>query len=423
MLSDVLKIYEHEEKYLVLNPTVPAWIVTDINGVLAVKCYAEANNPTSAAEAFCQKLDYISPSSILKFYQLATERQLFTIQEPYTYGGDILHSVYFNMSASCNFSCSYFFAEEREEFGEGKLTYEDYQRILDAFKKENYSMTITFTGGEPLISPLSIPVANYAKNLGFETFLLTNGSLITKDNVGELLEAFDHFKISIDGSTPELFGKYRGVENYSKVMQGIELLTENKADVAVAMVVTKDNVHDTAKMTEKWGSRLNFMPLFPMGNALTQEEDKALTGEEYYTALSQDARIEPFSDIINILTRENPKPIMKCAMGNGEVSISATGDVYPCQLLHKAKYLLGNVHETDIITIITSDKAKELGEHTVEKIAKCKNCDVRYICGGACQARHESETGSIDEVGEFCSYEKMGIIRGIINHAKIMELD
>ena len=79
--------------------------------------------------------------------------------------------------------------------------------------------------------------------------------------------------------------------------------------------------------------------------------------------------------------------------------------------------------KTDIITIITSDKAKELGEHTVEKIAKCKNCDVRYICGGACQARHESETGSIDEVGEFCSYEKMGIIRGIINHAKIMELD
>ena len=37
---------------------------------------------------------------------------------------------------------------------------------------------INFTGGEPLTSPLTIPVAEYAKKLGIKCTLMTNGTLI-----------------------------------------------------------------------------------------------------------------------------------------------------------------------------------------------------------------------------------------------------
>ena len=114
--------------------------------------------------------------------------------------------------------------------------------------------------------------------------------------------------------------------------------------------------------------------------------------------------------------------IMKCSIGDGELSISCTGDVYPCQLLHNENFYLGNIHENSLEEIYNSDKNNRFKTHTVECIDKCRDCDFKYLCGGACQARHFSETGNIDNAGNFCEYEKKGIINGLISACKMIEL-
>ena len=113
---------------------------------------------------------------------------------------------------------------------------------------------------------------------------------------------------------------------------------------------------------------------------------------------------------------------MKCSLGDGELSISCTGDVYPCQLLHDEKFYLGNIQENTLEEIYKSPKNNNFKTHTVDCIDKCKICDFKYLCGGACQARHFSETGSIDKAGDFCEYEKKGIINGLITSCKMIEL-
>ena len=53
--------------------------------------------------------------------------------------------------------------------------------------------------------------------------------------------------------------------------------------------------------------------------------------------------------------------------------------------------------------------------HRSVKLRKVwETCDFRYLCSGSCQARHFAETGSIDKAGEFCEYEKKGIVEGLI---------
>ena len=64
-----------------------------------------------------------------------------------------------------------------------RLTFDDYKKILDAVKNRNPCAEIIFTGGEPLMSPLTLPVARYAKTLGFSRKLMTNATLIDADNV------------------------------------------------------------------------------------------------------------------------------------------------------------------------------------------------------------------------------------------------
>ena len=41
MLAEILSVYSKDNKYLILNPQIPAWIVTNLVGVVAIKEYAE----------------------------------------------------------------------------------------------------------------------------------------------------------------------------------------------------------------------------------------------------------------------------------------------------------------------------------------------------------------------------------------------
>lgn len=189
------------------------------------------------------------------------------------------------------------------------------------------------------------------------------------------------------------------------------------------MVVTKKNADDVSAMNEKWGSKLTYQPLFPLGRAKEQKENFALSGLEYYEAMCKNVNINPFSDISNVIRahKEN-RSIVKCSMGDGELSISCTGDVYPCQLLHTEGFCIGNVKDQNLQNIYNGTENERFKFHTVDKIEKCKQCDFRYLCGGACQARNFSETGTIDIAGDFCEYEKQGIVNGIILNCKMVEI-
>lgn len=419
MFSDIVRVYQKDSKYLVLNPTVPSWIVTNINGVLVLKCYRNDLSFEEIAKEFLNHCPSFSKYKIIDFLKKVESQGFFAENQQYCYVASTLQSVYLNMTDKCNLNCSYCFASSREEKTSQYLDTDNYFDLLAQMYQINKNIKVTFTGGEPLLSVNTLPVAKKALETGFETFLLSNGTLIDKNNVDNLVSLFKHIRISMDGSTKEIYGRYRGEENFEKVKSAIELLIEKGADVTVAVVVTRENKNDIKNMVDLWGDRLRFMPLFPMGGAVLNKRDNALTGKQYYDVLSEDGRIEPFSDIVNIIQNAG-KPHLKCALGDSELSISATGDVYPCQLLHNKDCYLGNVHEYTLEQILKSEETKKFGQHSIYEIEECRDCDVRLICGGACQARHYCENGTIDRAGKFCDYEKTGIINGIFSRTKLV---
>ena len=142
---------------------------------------------------------------------------------------------------------------------------------------------------------------------------------------------------------------------------------------------------------------MTFQPLFTFGSAKT-ESDLHLTGKEYFAALKS-AGVVPFMDLRNLLGSR--RKIFKCALGDAEVSVSCSGDVYPCQLLHFDAFKLGNVKNFSFDEIYNSARAEKFKCHTVDTLDGCRDCDLKFLCGGACQARHFSETGSLDRVGNF----------------------
>ena len=191
------------------------------------------------------------------------------------------------------------------------------------------------------------------------------------------------------------------------------------ANVIVAMTVTRANCADIAAMVAKYGSHLTVQPLFKAGRA-SMADDLALIGVEYYRALAAVEGVAPMGAVGAKLNALRGRGVRRCAMAEREISIAETGDVYPCQLLQEDRFRAGNVRETSLAEIYADSPVfARLREVSVDTLAKCTTCAVRYLCGGACRARDLFEVGSEELVGEFCAYEREALLSGIFESAEM----
>jgi radical SAM protein with 4Fe4S-binding SPASM domain len=247
---------------------------------------------------------------------------------------------------------------------------------------------------------------------------LTNGTLVNAGNAARIAAFSDRIKISLDGSTDEIHAMTRGRRNHAKVVAAIDLFAGLGTNVQVAMTVHKGNRHDINAMTKRYGAMLTFQPLFPAGRA-AKRDDLQLSGSEYYEALASVENVAPMAAIGSVLERLRGRGVKRCALAETEISISETGDVYPCQLLTSPEFLAGNVRDNSLKHIYYHSpvltKARAV---SVETLEKCQTCPIRLLCAGACRARDYYEIGAIDRVGNFCEYEQQAFLQGMFDSAE-----
>lgn len=415
LLPADIVIVRRDEKYLFLNPSNPSWLVTNRNGAIALRLCDGVSTYRSIADRVSELAGRDARSEVQGFLQEASDLGIFETQgEPAVYNTSTLTNIHLNMTEDCNLGCIYCYATDRGVSQE-TLDYDDLLQIVSSAKHLSSNCTLTFTGGEPLISNHTIPLALAAKKSGLSTYLLTNGTLIDERNADEITSAFDRVKISLDGSSAHIHESLRGEGTFEPTVNAIRLLKSRGVELLVSMTVTGLNIQDIANMVMAYGSLLTFAPLFPLGRARCND-DLSIAGDQYYAALHDIAGINPCVDILNALSSNNQRKSFKCSMGDGSISIAANGDVYPCHLLHYPQFNAGNLRTQSLEDIYrTSEQLNRHKVHTVENIEGCKDCGLRFICGGGCQGRHFCETGSLDQAGPFCSYEKASIINGLFD--------
>lgn len=403
------------KKFLVLNGAVPDWVVTNSNGALALKlCNGKRTiGQISSILSTIVNRDIKDEISIF-FREITSTTNLFSDlgETSDTFHPYHLNSVHLNLTNKCNLQCIYCYAEERSDSGNA-LQLGDYLNIIDSINNISKNAEIVLTGGEPLIARHAFDVAEYAKRKGNQVYLLTNGSLINEGNVKKVAELCDLVKVSIDGSIPEIHDFHRGEGSFYKTLKAVELLASSNAKVQVSMTVTRKNLNNIEAMVNKFGSMLSFAPLFNAGRA-KQINNLTITGKQYYCALSSVKGINPLSYLCSSLIKAKERRIRKCAIGDAEISISDTGDVYPCHLLHLPQFLGGSIKDQSLETIYeTSDVLMACRKLSVSDIHGCKTCDIRFICGGACRARAFFEKNKIDVSDNFCEYERRAFINGL----------
>lgn len=424
-LADGVVYAEHAGKHLFLQPESPDWMVVNQNGaILLSRCdgatMEEVLGPAGesaweqASALFAEALS----RGVLVNISADTKVEALKIVRGEKRGvPQKLSMVHLKLTNQCNLGCSYCYAQSGKRskvlsWGDLKMIARDVAALSD-------SVAYVLSGGEPLLHPSVLDFAENVKAAGNKVHLLTNGSLIDGANAERIAAATDVVKISLDGSSEPVHAATRGKGNFARVTRAIEMLLGCGANVIVAMTVTRANCSDIAAMVARYGSSLALQPLFKAGRA-SLADDLALTGVEYYRALAAVDGVAPMGAVSAKLNSLRGRGVRRCAMAEREISIAETGDMYPCQLLNEDRFRAGNVREQSVGEIYSESPVfARMRQISVDTLAKCSACAVRYVCGGACRARDLFEVGSEELVGEFCAYEREALLSGIFESVEM----
>ena len=75
------------------------------------------------------------------------------------------------------------------------------------------------------------------------------------------------------------------------------------------------------------------------------------------------------------------------------LTVEHTGDVYSCDHFVEPRYLLGNIRETHLLTMVASPEQRKFGTDKRDTLPRyCRECPVRFACHGECPRNRFIET-------------------------------
>ncbi len=304
-------------------------------------------------------------------------------------------ALHFHLTNGCNMKCPmcYMAAGEKEE---KELSTKEVIEILDDFSALG-GKKVTFTGGEITTRKDLYQIVKCASKK-LEVELLSNGTLWTDRMIKEFSPLIDKIQISIDGYSEETNARVRGRNNFYKSLQTVDKFVHQNVRTEVAMTPYFDEAYKKnylkyaqfgRELAEKY-SQFNFKVKFS-GVLLdgrernfsdSEKEEYNIIAEKVYESIYGNANDYQF---INFHKKHGIQDV--CNYGN--LTITATGDIYLCPQIPELSKI-ANIRTTNIYELIKlSLKAKNAAN--VDNILPCKNCELKYICGGDCRIKYFPE--------------------------------
>ncbi|MDQ0286909.1 uncharacterized protein J2Z49_002026 [Desulfofundulus luciae] len=322
------------------------------------------------------------------------------------------------VTTDCNLRCAYCYARG----GEGKehMTWEVAQQAVDYAAARSRSFKIQFSGGEPLLNlPLVREVAAYVRSrrLSVKLQLQTNGTLITPAVARELKSLGVALGVSLDGP-PEINDRLRpynrGRGSTPDVVRGLQNLAVEGIKVGLTAVLTDKSTPGLTRLVELaaylgnvHGLSLDLLrPVGRGGEGQAVPPDVDLLDRSVRAAFHRAQEIARLGGpLIRFREVERLKYLLcrgvarqhYCYATTGQsLAVSPDGSVYPCaSLCGLTEFYLGRITDGRFSLAEALAGTPLLGR-TVERVAGCRDCPDRFLCGGGCPARAYALTGRVD---------------------------
>lgn len=313
-----------------------------------------------------------------------------------------LTQLFWECTLRCNLSCRHCGSDCRKTAGMADPPLSDLLGVLDSCPDgfDRGRCVIVTTGGEPMVRKDIMQVGAEIKKRGFLWGMVSNGMLLTREAVNELVETgLDTIGMSFDGFEDE-HNWMRGSElSFKRADAAIDWFNEHKGLTwDLITCVNQRNFGSLEKFKEYLISRgvrqWRIFTVAPMGRA-AGDDDLILTNEQYVQLLNfiasvrREGRIrlnyscEGFLGPYEGVVRDH---VFRCVAGLSVASIRYDGAISGC-LSIRSDYNQGNIH-TDNFWDLWENSFKLYRDRKWMKTGECADCKVwRYCQGGAMHLR------------------------------------
>jgi len=290
----------------------------------------------------------------------------------------------------CNNKCPHCYVGRKNSFPE--MDTKKWQQIIK--KLWNIGIPhITFTGGEPTLRKDLPELVGYAEEMGLVTGVITNGRLLSKQLVNELVSAgLDHIQITLESYNKETHNKMVGTDGWEETVEGIKNCLDSPLYVLTNTTITTDNCEEIENHIDFLKSigvkKFAYNSLIYSGRGL--DVGTGIDEEDIGTYVR---RIKKRADELGMdFIWYTPThycifdPLLEgvglkqCSAAKYNVAIEPNGDVIPCQSYFER---MGNILTDPWEKIWNSDIALYIRERKYIH-EKCKVCPDLYICGDGC---------------------------------------
>ena len=234
-----------------------------------------------------------------------------------------------------------------------------------------------FLQGEPTLNPELCQMIATAHSRRIFTTMSTNGQTLTPELCNNLVASgLDRLIISVDGTTQEVYERYRVGGSLQKAVSGIANLVEaRKAQnrhnplIEVQFIVFRHNEHQTGQikhLARQWGADRLVLKTAQIENQANAAEMLPQNPKYSRYRVNADGTIIPkrqFSD--------------NCFRLRSTMVVTANGDAALCCYDKNCLHSLGNINQTNAETIWKSPEANQLRKQvwcTKNGIDICQNC-------------------------------------------------
>jgi uncharacterized protein len=298
-----------------------------------------------------------------------------------------LNNLYLHLTFACQLHCTHCYAQA-EKTSKAEMSPGSLETLLGEARQTGFRQVV-ITGGEPLLHSERnklLALLNRVKPTVRPMNLVLRTNLAMRLNDAELAKiagAFHQVVVSIDGGR-EAHDARRGPGSYDAAVANMDAFqrlarsNSNAAEVSIAAVLRSQEIEGepgwaVGKLAERLNiRRTRFRPLLPLGRAAEWDEppqSEALGGY-----------LDPME-----LIESGFRPVASCGLGQN-LYVEPSGESFPCYSYHRPHAYLGNVIKNGLAAIIGADQFRDLSRHTVDTNHFCRQCEYRYLCGGACRA-------------------------------------
>lgn len=327
------------------------------------------------------------------------------------------------VGAECNLGCSYCYYQDKVRLYDehSYLSMDCLEKVIKEYIDINASEQIVFDwhGGEPLLLGLDylkkiVEIQRkYRGNKHIYNTIQTNATLLTADFAAFFKENNFLVGVSIDGPQ-DIHDKFRkdkgGNPTFLKVMRGVELLHRYAVDFNTLTTISKAGEGrglEVYSFLKNIGSHyMQFMPVYEYvdnKNNIASPDDKQSALASWSVSPIEYGKF--MCDIFDCWVRNDVGSYFVnlfdstlanyCGMNPGTCVYSETcganavmehnGDIYPCDHFVYPRYKLGNVKESSLREIVSSENVTRFGIDKRNSLpAQCLRCEYYFACHGEC---------------------------------------